>query len=391
MTSPTMRADRRLNPRTDPLSPWFHIDIVLVLASVALALFGAALIYSATRGPEEPYDTFYLERQGMFLILGAGLAVGAATISYHSLRKLAFWGLSGSLLGVLATYTPLGVEVNGAKNWLGAGSFQLQPSEFAKIGLILVLATYLPRFDGVLNLKALAGALVIAGVPLVLVLGQPDLGTGLVYIVILMAMCLLGGIRTRHAVLLTVLGVLFASAVIQSPLLEDYQRERLTTFLDPDDTETDAGYQQHQSQLAIGHGGLTGTGFGEGSQTRGEWVPESHTDFIFTVVGEEFGLLGSVGLLGLFGVIMWRVWRTAALASDQFGSLICVGVLAMLVFQLFQAVGMTIGIMPITGLPIPLVSYGGSSALTTLASLGLVVNVHMRRHQPVPRRRPRGV
>jgi rod shape determining protein RodA len=387
MTSPTVRADRRLNPRTDPLSPWFHVDLVLVLATVGLALFGATLIYSATRGTEEPYSTFYLERQGMFLIVGAGLAVGAATINYHNLRKLSVWVLGGSILGIMATYTPLGVEVNGSQNWLGAGSFQLQPSEFAKVGVILVLAAYLTRFDGALNARALFGALVITGVPLLLVLGQPDLGTSLVYVAIMMAMCLLGGIKARHAVLLTLIGALFVVAVVDSPVLNEYQRDRLTTFLDPDQQRDGAGYQQHQSQLAVGHGGVTGTGFGAGSQTRGQWVPESHTDFIFTVVGEEFGLLGSAALLSLDGVIIWRVWRTAALASDLFGTLVCVGVLAMLVFQLFQAVGMTIGIMPITGLPIPLVSYGGSSALATLLALGLVVNVHMRRHQPVPRRR----
>ena len=375
------RGDRALNRNSDPHAPWWHVDLLLSLATAALAAFGIAMVYSATRGIDpENYDRFYLERQGMFVIVGAGLAVGAAVLPYQRLRSLAPIVYIGGLLGVLAVLGPLGVEVNGAKAWLAIGSIQLQPSEFLKIGYIVMLAAYLARFDGeALSIPQLATALAIGGLPVLLIVAN-DFGTALVFVAITMGMLLIGGIRFRHIVILTLLGALAVGAVLNAGVLEDYQRDRLTSFIDPEGDSSGASFQQQQAQVAIGRGGLTGEGWGQGGQTRGKWVPEQQTDFIFTVVGEELGFAGAAAVLGLFAIMMWRIWRTAQLASEPFGRLICVGVLSMIAFQMFESVGMTTGIMPITGIPLPFISYGGSSILTSFVAIGLVVNVHMRRH-----------
>ena len=381
LATPSSRQQRPLNSRRwDPLSPFLHVDLMLVIGVLALSVMGAAMIYSATRGQDPTaFDTSFLERQVIFIMLGSALMVGTALIPYERLHAWApafyFGGVLG-LIGVLA----LGVERNGAKSWFAFGSFNLQPSEFLKVGFIVVLASLLSRIDSELNVRQLAIALGLAGVPLLLIMQQPDVGTALVFIAIIMGMLLVGGVRFTHVMVLTTAGIGLAALIWNSGALESYQQDRLRSFLDPEGTQTDIGYQQQQSQIAIGNGGLRGRGFGEGGQTQGEFVPEQHTDFIFTVVGEELGFFGSVIVLCLFALVIWRVWRTAKKAADTFGSLICVGVMTMMVFQMFQSIGMTTGIMPITGIPAPFLSYGGSSALTNFIAVGLVLNVHMRRH-----------
>jgi rod shape determining protein RodA len=374
-------ADKHLNRTTDPAAPWLHIDPLGAAAGIALAVIGVMMVYSATRGTDpEVFDTFYLERQSTFVVIGVGIMILAAAIDYHHLR-LWSWPIYGfSLLLLMAVLSPAGIEVNGAQAWFEMGSIQLQPAEFAKLALIVMLAAYMSRYEGVLGLKQLLGCLVIAAVPMALILRQPDVGTVLIFAVVTIAMLLIGGIRLRHLVVLVVLGALGVALVINSPLLQEYQRDRLTSFIAPDENSVEA-YNQEQAQIAIGNGGLTGTGFGEGSQTRGGLVPEQQTDFIFSVIGEELGFVGGAVTLALFAVLLWRVWRTAKIASDLFGTLLCVGVFAMLIFQMFQSVGMTLGIMPVTGIPLPFVSYGGSSALTSFIAIGIVINVHMRRYR----------
>ncbi|MCB0993509.1 MAG: rod shape-determining protein RodA [Acidimicrobiales bacterium] len=373
---------RELNPKGDPLSPWWHLDVLLVLAAGVLTVVGLAMIYSATRGLDpENYDRSLVERQFMFAVVGAALMVGAVLIPYARLKAWAPVLYIGGIVGCLAVLSPLGVEVNGAQAWLQIGPMQLQPSEFVKVAFIVVFAGYLSRFDGELDLQRLAGGLLVAAIPLGVILLQPDVGTGLVFVAITLAMLVIGGIRGRHLLVLVVVGVIGVAVIINSPLLQEYQRDRLTSFLDPGDDAGGAAYQQRQAQIAIGAGGLTGAGYGEGSQTRGDFIPEQQTDFIFTVVGEELGFVGAGGVLALFAIIVWRTWRAARVAADPFGTLLCTGVMAMIVFQVFEAVGMTMGIMPITGIPLPLVSYGGSSILATLTALGLVINVSMRRWQ----------
>jgi rod shape determining protein RodA len=375
------RESRRLNRETDPAAPWLHIDPLGALAGLGLAVIGAIMVYSATRGTDpEAFNTFYLERQVTFIVLGVGLMVVAAALDYHYLR-LWSWPIYGFSIALLvAVLSPLGVEVNGAQAWFELGSIQLQPAEFAKLAVIVALAAYMSRYEGVLGLKQTIAALVIAGAPMALILRQPDVGTVLIFAVIAFAMLLIGGVRIRHLIVVVVIGAIGITLVVNSPLLQEYQRDRLTSFISPEENSVEA-YNQEQAQIAIGNGGLTGAGFGEGSQTRGGLVPEQQTDFIFSVIGEELGFVGGAITLGLFAILLWRVWRTAKVASDLFGTLLCVGVFAMLIFQMFQSVGMTLGIMPVTGIPLPFVSYGGSSALTSFIAIGIVLNVHMRRYR----------
>lgn len=371
---------RRLNHARDPLSPMLHIDLMLVVGVLALSVFGAAMVYSATRGTDpELYDTSFLERQIIFIMIGAALMAGTALIPYERLQAWAPALYGGGIVGLMGVLV-LGVERNGAKSWFEFGTLQLQPSEFLKVAFIVVLASLVSRFDGDINIRQLSAILVIAAIPLGLIMMQPDVGTALVFIAIVMGMLLIGGARFSHIVALTVAGIGLVTLIWNSGVLKEYQQERLTSFLDPEAVLDGAGYQQQQSQIAIGNGGLSGRGFGQGGQTQGEFVPEQHTDFIFTVVGEEYGFVGSAVVLGLFALVIWRIWRTAKKAADGFGALICIGVLTMIVFQMFQSVGMTTGIMPITGIPAPFLSYGGSSALTSFISVGLVLNVHMRRY-----------
>lgn len=381
MATVTRSRGDRLNPRSDPLAPWLHIDFMLVLSTLALAGIGAAMVYSATRGADAAaYDVTFLERQVMFIMVGGALMAGVAVIPYHQLRAWAVPAYAAGLLSLVGVLL-VGVEVFGARSWYEIGGFQLQPSEFLKVVFIVALSAHVSRYDGDLTARQLGVALGVAGLPLLLILRQPDLGTALVFVAITMGIVLIGGARFRHILVLTVLGIIAAMMIWNSGVLASYQQDRLTSFLDPASSQTDDAYQQTQAQIAIGSGGATGQGFGNGRQTRGEFVPAQHTDFIFTVVAEEFGFAGSAVVLSLFAMVVWRTWRTAKKAADMFGALLCVGVMTMVVFQTFQAIGMTMGIMPITGIPVPFLSYGGSSALTSFAAMGLVLSVHMRRHE----------
>lgn len=384
MRATTSRKKLNLNPSGDPWSPWLHIDIALVLSSLALAITGAFMVYSATRGSDpELYDRTYLNRQLLFVGIGSVAMIGSAYIPYRRLRDwvpMVFWG--GMLL-LFLVLTPLGVERNGTRAWFEFGSFQLQPSELCKIAYIFMMANYLERFNGRLDIRQLGNALLLGVIPIGLILLETDVGTALVFIAITMGMLLVAGAQAKHIFVLTLVGILLAALVWSSGLLQDYQQDRLTSFIDPESSQTEAAYQQTQAQIAIGSGGLTGQGFGQGQQTRGEFVPEQHTDFIFSVIGEELGFVGSLIVLGLFGILMWRCMRTARKSPDLLGTLISCGVLTLFAFQMFQSVGMTLGIMPITGIPIPFVSYGGSSAISSFIGVGLVLNIHMRRYQVV--------
>ena len=375
----TSRKKLNLNPSGDPWSPWLHVDVALVLSSITLAITGAFMVYSATRGNNpELYDRSYLNRQLLFVAIGTVAMIAAAYIPYRKLRDwvpIFFWG--GMLL-LFLVLTPLGVERNGTRAWFEFGSFQLQPSELCKIAYIFMMANYLERFNGRLDIRQLGNGLLLAVIPIGLILLETDVGTALVFIAITMGMLLIAGAQAKHIFILTVVGIFFAIVVWSSGLLQDYQQDRLTSFIDPESSQTEAAYQQTQAQIAIGSGGLTGQGFGQGQQTRGEFVPEQHTDFIFSVIGEEFGFAGSLIVLGLFAILMWRCMRTARKSPDLLGTLISCGVMTLFAFQMFQSVGMTLGIMPITGIRIPFVSYWGSSAISCFIGVGLVLNVHMR-------------
>ena len=385
--TPLGAANRRplANVRRNPASPFRHVDMVLVVCVGIVGVFGAVMVYSTTRGPTPPYDTSFLKRVIMFLIIGGVVMVGTALFDYRKLRDYWPFIYGGSTLLLLLVLIPgIGSRSKGTQGWFQLGPFQLQPSELAKLGMIIGFAGLASQFRGDLDNTRVAMLLGLCGAPMILVLLQPDLGTTLVSVAVAFALLLVAGVRPRILGVLAVAAILGTALILTSGVLKEYQVARLTTFIDQDeasskDLSEGAAFNLEQAKLAIGSGGAWGQGLFDGAQTRSGNVPEQRTDFIFTAVGEELGFVGAGALLTLLGVIVWRVWRTAQLARDDFGTLLCTGIMVMLVVQIFENVGMTMGIMPITGIPLPLMSYGGSAMLTTFLSVGLVLSVHMRR------------
>jgi len=368
-------------PRFDRPTVLRHVDLVLPVLAFAVAAIGVVMVYSATRGPAtelRPAETGFLNRQMVYVGIGVGTMVMTAWIGHRWARRLAvhaYLGLLALLFGVLVA----GVEVRGSRAWFQFGGYQFQPSEFGKVAVIVALAAWLGAARQVGAVR-LAVAILIVGIPVSAILLQPDLGTILVYGAIAAGMVLVAGVKGRHLLILGLLLLTGLVAVLQSDLLADYQVKRLMVFID-DQANTAASYNLEQAQVAIGNGGLTGQGLFEGTQNISDLVPEQQTDFIFTVIAEETGFVGSAVVLGLIGLLLARIWRIGRIADDRFGLLLAAGVFSMILFQVFQSVGMATGIMPITGIPLPLVSYGGSSVVTTFVGLGLVQSVHMRRHQ----------
>lgn len=362
-----------------------HVDLALPLLAVMVALIGVVMVYSATRGPAtdlRPAETFHLVRQARLAALGVVAMVAAGWFGHRRLHRfvpLVYLGM----LGLLGAVLLVGAEVKGARAWLQFGGIQFQPSEFGKVVLVLGLAAWLARGDEPSAPRVVVAVLLVAA-PVGLIILEPDLGTVLVYGAIAAGMALVAGVKGRHLAILGLLLVTGLVGVLQSDVLEEYQVRRLLVFVD-DESDTTASYNLEQAQVAIGNGGLTGRGLFQGTQNNSALVPEQQTDFIFTVVAEETGFVGGAALLGLVGLLLLRIWRIGQMADDRFGLLISAGVFSMLLFQVFQSVGMATGIMPITGIPFPLVSYGGSSLLTTFVSIGLVQSVHMRRHEPPAR------
>ncbi len=378
MLSSTARTGTGARFRARDLSaPWRHVDVALLVVSVLIAAIGLVMVFGATRRFDGGAGV--VARQALFVALGAGVMAGLALIDY---RKITDWWpiLYVSALLVLAgVLSPLGSTVNGTRGWYQVGPVALQPAEFAKLATILAVAAFLGSVDRV-DLPRLGAALGLIGLPMALTLVQPDLGSALVFIVAGIGMLVVGGVRLRHLAVLVLIGVAAVFGILSSDALDQYQKDRLTSFANPDGVSEAVGYNVKQAQTAISSGGLTGFGFGNGPSTRLGYVPAQQTDFIFTVAGEEFGFLGAGTLVLLFAVMIWRIWRIAQLAADRTGTLLCVGVLSMLLFHIFENIGMNLGIMPITGIPLPLVSQGGSSVLATCVALGLVQSVHMHRY-----------
>ncbi|MGB0996225.1 MAG: FtsW/RodA/SpoVE family cell cycle protein, partial [Acidimicrobiales bacterium] len=377
-------AGGRFREERDPW--WFVVDPLLILSVMAITAMGALLVYSATRGPAtelDPADTSFLTRQVLFAVVGAGFGLFAALINIERIRSLvgvAYIATLGLLFGVVL----FGADINGTQAWYRVGGFTFQPSEPGKLVLIITLATV---FSGDrVGFQRMAAGLLLAGVPIGLILLQPDLGTVLVYIVITAVMITMSNISMRLILLLVLAAITAITMIFTSDVLEDYQKDRLTVFVLDDEAVAELGadavrvaYNAEQSQIAIGNGGLTGTGLFQGTQTSSNLVPEQQTDFIFSVAGEELGFRGAAILLVLFAVVVLRIWRVAVRASDEFDRLLAVGVMSMFVFQVFQSAGMTMGMMPVTGIPMPFVSYGGSSMLTSMIAIGLILGVYRRR------------
>jgi rod shape determining protein RodA len=367
--------------RRDPTAPLRHIDPVLIGCTVVLSILGVIAVYSATRGPGPDFSKSNLYKQSIFMIIGAAAMILCSVVDYRKLHDWAwaFYGITTALLVLVVS--PLGSEVNGAQSWFSLGPFQMQPAEFSKLSLIGVLAFLLSEFRGDIDIRRLIALLATAALPMALIMLQPDLGETLILVAITMTIMLVGGLPTKYIAVLTIVGLIGVVGALNSPLLADYQRNRLTAFVNPSDTSNASVYNIEQSQQAIANGGITGQGLFDGPQTKLGFVPEQETDFIFTAVAEQFGFIGASTMLLLYGLLCYRIWRIAQVAKDTFGTYLCVGVLAMFAFAAFENVGMAMGIMPVTGIPLLLISAGGSATITALAGLGLVLNVYMRRFQ----------
>jgi rod shape determining protein RodA len=367
----------------NPATPWRRLDVVLIASVLCLAGTGILMVYSSTRQQQlasglDPQE--YLRRQALFVVVGLAAMAVCVLVDYRTILVAAPALMAAAMLSLLVVLTPLGSSARGAQAWFALGPFNLQPSELAKVVVIIALAAYLSMHRGDIETPQILFTLGIVAVPLLLLYLQNDMGTGMVFVAVLMGVLLVAGAKPRHIAALTALGVMGVVAIFQLGIVKEYQLDRLAAFLDPAGEPERSSYNLRQSQIAIAAGGLTGRGVFQGTQTNLSFVPEQHTDFIFTAVGEELGFVGATTLLALLGLVMWRTWRAAALAKDQFGSLLCVGVLSMLLFQTFENIGMTMGITPIVGIPLPFVSYGGSALVACFAAVGLVLNVHMRHY-----------
>ncbi|HRZ86465.1 MAG TPA: rod shape-determining protein RodA [bacterium] len=352
-----------------------NIDYSMVVSILLLIAVGSLAIYSATCSSG---GTAFISRQITWVCIGFGVFFVMSLLDYKAFTAIAPVLYVGVLL-LLGSLFIFGRARSGSTSWLSIGSFSLQPSEFAKVVLIITLTRYLVwDYEKRQTFFYIVKAWIIAGIPLALILKQPDLGTALVFIPIIFGMLYAAGARPKYLIMLIIMGIMAVPPMFM--FLKEYQKARLLVFINPNIDPLGAGYNIIQSKIAIGSGGLWGKGWLLGTQNRLSFLPERHTDFIFSVIGEEFGLLGATFVLLLFGLILMSCFKAAGQARDVSGRLLVVGVMVYLATHIIINVGMTIGIMPITGLPLPLISYGGSSMIATLAALGLVESVHIRRY-----------
>jgi rod shape determining protein RodA len=363
-------------------SPMRHVDLTLVLAVVGLVASGLFMVYSATYRSLEAFNQdpgFYLKRQIAFALLGLMAMVLAAALDYHLVKIYATFVYVAFVALLILVQTPLGTPALGAQRAFLIGGFQFSPSLFSRLALVLMLAASLSQIKGEVSRDDVARAAIAAALPMVLVFIQPDIGTTIVMASILVALLVVSGAKVKYLAVLALVATVAIFGAFQLHIVKDYQIDRLTSFLDPEADPQRAGYNKQQAEIAIGAGGVFGRGYLQGTQTNLDYVPAQHTDFIFTVVGEEFGFAGAIVILVLFGVVLWRTFRIALLSKDPFGTFLAVGVGGMIAIQVFVNIGMTIGIMPITGIPLPFVSYGGSALIADFIGIGLLLNVHMRR------------
>lgn len=354
-----------------------ELDITVIITVIVLGIFSSINVYSATH---LKFGNYYLKAQLIWLITGLFLTYFILIFDYSIIQSYAniiYW--FGVFLLVLND-TIFKSTVNGASSWMKIGSFSMQPSEFAKLGMIIMLAKQLSDMEGKINdLRNFVKLTAYAALPMGLIIIQPDMGMTMVCFFIVLGIYFASGLDLK-IIGGGIAGVIAIIAIVwNSPLMEEYWKTRLLSFLNPEADELGSGLQLIQSQIGIGSGGIFGKGFLKGTQISGGFIPEAHTDFIFSVVGEEWGLIGAIVLLFFYGILIYKLIGIAKNSKDLFGSVICVGVISTLLFSVLQNIGMTIGLMPITGITLPFMSYGGSSMLTSFMSLGLVLNIGMRR------------
>lgn len=370
------------SPRTN----FGSFDKLLNFAVGGLLLIGSLLVYAGTREWFRSYGLdpeYYFKRHTLNIVIGGLLAYGTTLIDYRLLRAYTPIVWLAAVIGLTIVLIPgLGTEINGAQAWISLpGGFQLQPAELAKIAIIVGISMILSDRDQTdkdpTDLDVVK-ALAIAAVPILLIVAQPDLGTVLIISAAVVAMIGASGAPARWVVGLLLLAVVGVFTAVQTGAVSQYQVARLQSFVDPSADPQASGYQLRQSRITIGSGGLFGKGLFEGPQTNGRFVPEQQTDFIFTVAGEELGFIGCSLILALYFLLFVRAFSICRRSSDLFGRLVCIGVIAWFAFQTFENIGMTMGLMPMTGVPLPFLSYGGSSMFANLIGIGLLQNVHSR-------------
>ncbi len=368
-------------------------DLMLIGLQVLLSALGLIMIYSATRFAlerAEAFPTFTVERQAIFVTAGLIAVYLVSLVDYREYESMMPLLYGGTLLGLAAVF--VFDPVNGAQRWIPLQWFNLQPGEFAKVTVILTVAYVLAigtREDEPLRWKKVIQSGALMGVPFAMILIEPDLGTALVLPFIWLVMLFAAGATWRQLAVIMGTATAAVASVWRLGLLEEHQLDRITVFIDPSTDPQGIGFQLRQSKLAIGSGQLFGKGLFEGTQTNFSYVPDQETDFIFTAVGEQLGFVGGIVVLALFALIVWRLIMIALSSRDRFGSLLAAGTAAMVVFHVFVNIGMTIGIAPVTGLPLPFLSMGGSFYLAVSIAFGICNSVYLRR-TPVPGERYRG-
>jgi rod shape determining protein RodA len=370
-------------PPARPSGMALPFDLVLFVGLIGLAACSLITIRAGTADDVAGNPDFYFNRQAGFFAIGGVLCLALSRFDYARLRRVHWW-IYGFLMASIFAVMAVGTVAKGAQRSIAMGPFQLQASELGKVLLVVVLAAVAAeRARRLADRETTARVMLLALVPAALVMVQPDLGSSMVYGAIVLAILYFAGTPGRHFLALLALGIVAVSLVLAvAPragveVLHPYQQQRLTSFLHPSSDPSDAGYQQHQSEIAIGSGKKTGRG-DRATQTKLNFLPEHHTDFINAVVGERWGFTGAALVLSLYALLIWRGLRILTMAKDLFGALVAGGIVAMLLFQVFVNVGMTLGIMPITGIPLPLMSYGGSSVVSTLLAIGLLQSIYVQ-------------
>jgi rod shape determining protein RodA len=360
-----------------------HMDPLLSVAAIGLIIFSVVTLAAATEGDVPGEPLYFVIRQSIYAAIGIAAMLALTRVDYSRFRELRV-GLYTAMISGIILVLMLGSATRGSRRWIELPFFTFQPSEIGKVLLIAALAGFvIDRARRIPERQRTARLLLLGLAPAALVFLQPDIGTGVVFVVITLAVLFIAGVRWTH---FAALGAVAAAAVtivlviapaVGAPLLKDYQQERVTSFLNPSEDPRDSSYQINQALTAVGSGGKTGRG-DDATQTQSGFLPEYHTDFIFAVVGERFGFVGAALLLSLYALLIWRGLRILTLSKNLYGSMIAGGIVAMLMFQLFVNVGMTLGVMPITGIPLPLMSYGGSSVLTTFLAIGLLQSIYVQ-------------
>jgi rod shape determining protein RodA len=365
-----------------------HLDFMLMATALAITTYGLWILRNATRADVPGDPTYYYNRQLAYAVVGVIGMVAISTVPPRLFRRIHPL-LYGFVLLSTAVVLAVGTSVQGGQRWINLGLFQFQPSELGKLLLIVGLAALLASRRHTWSPTRLTwGAIAYMALPALLVFAEPDFGTALVYAAVTLGMLFVLGAPWRHFAwmgLAFVVAIALVFSILPGmgvPVLKQYQQDRLTAFLHPTSTnlQTD-GYHLYQSMIAVGHGGTTGTGYAGATQTRLNYLPEHATDFIFSVVGEERGFIGAVWLLGLYALLIWRGLKVITISRSTFGSLVAAGIVSMLTFQIFINIGMTIGIAPITGIPLPFMSFGGTHTITNLFAIGVLQAIHVHAYQ----------